>query len=155
MFDFKLMNVDARKKEIIDALGLGGNSPIADACVPKQDRVMIADFVIAAVEKAMETIKIHVNATGPLLTSADAYEAYVASIIHELGRTMDGIMHHMATEAMAAVMESNPALAMEQMLKGAFGGAPKVVSVKPGDSIMDIIREHLGEGPLDKEAEKG
>lgn len=123
MLEYRMINTDARKREIIDLMA---TAPYADKVVSPQDRVIIADLVLAGVEKMMGAINAHLDMSAKVLSSESAAMALALLQIMELREITGSIVHQMGLQALErAVMEG---MSM------------------PGDAALDDVISALMEG---------
>lgn len=123
MIEYKMVNIDQRKREIIEHLS---GAPNADMVVPMQDRVIIADLVMSGVEKAMASLNVHLDATAPVLSNPEAVGALVLMQVMEIGQVMQGIAHQIGTSHLSAMLSDPEGIAM---VMDSLGKHPEVAAL--------------------------
>lgn len=103
MIDFKMSNIDERKRQIIDTLN---SAPNVDESVPVQDRVIIADLIISGVEKVMATVDAHLDMSAPVLKTADGVGALTLMLVMEIGHVSNSLAHQIGMSALQAVADT-------------------------------------------------
>jgi hypothetical protein len=102
MIEYKMVGVDERKAAIIKSLG---DSPHADAVVPMQDRVIIADLVISGIEKMMATINAHLDMSAKVLSGEGSRIALCMFMMMEMRSVAESIVNQMGEQSLASVLE--------------------------------------------------
>jgi hypothetical protein len=103
MLEYRMINTDARKREIIDLMA---SAPYGDDVVSPQDRVIIADLVLAGVEKMMVAINAHLEMSAKVLSSNDAAMALALLQIMELRGITESIVHQLGLQALDDVISA-------------------------------------------------
>lgn len=103
MIEYEMRNVDKRKQQIIERLG--GNM-LADAMCPRQDRVIIADLTISAVEKVMATLNTHLDAGAQVLSGSGAPSALMLVVLCEIEEVMRAVQGQVAAISLQEMLDA-------------------------------------------------
>jgi hypothetical protein len=118
MFKYDMRNVDKRKAEIVAMLRRGE----ADGLMTGADCIIVADLVISGVEKVMETLSAHFNASERVLTGAVSYDALIVTTLSEVATVSHGMLQQIGAASLEGILNSLPPEKRDAFMAAAVSG---------------------------------